>query len=212
MDCPLITMEPEAAKAKLAAYRDAQVNDVGRLYDECLAGYEKLAKGCALIDIDEAIRAGGFDEKMRPKLAIARADRPVVKLHWRGNSTTPIFDATIEENGYNSRGLRAPNLTVRVDVQRLHGQKCRHPVGGWETTDLEAFARVPMIPADVRPKRGQRKSWHILWEVEQWSDRPLAPPPRDPYLLQHIGGSLYAVLAEWNLTDLEIAVMRQVTR
>jgi hypothetical protein len=32
-------------------------------------------------------------------------------------------------------------------------------------------------------------------------------PDRDPYLLRHVGGALYAVLAAWDLTDLERAIM-----
>jgi hypothetical protein len=32
-------------------------------------------------------------------------------------------------------------------------------------------------------------------------------PPEDPALLKHIGGDLYAVLAVWNLTELERAVL-----
>src|SRR5438046_3023240 len=32
-------------------------------------------------------------------------------------------------------------------------------------------------------------------------------PPEDPALLKHIGGDLYAVVAVWNLTELERAVL-----
>lgn len=66
---------------------------------------------------------------------------------------------------------------------------------------------VPMVPADVRPS-GNLKYYFVLWEVEQWSDTSLtAVPDRDPYLLQHLAGDLYIVVAEWDLTELERAIM-----
>lgn len=41
-------------------------------------------------------------------------------------------------------------------------------------------------------------------EIEaQW--RPV--PPVDPFLLKHLGGTLYVVLAQWDLTPLEQAVL-----
>lgn len=42
----------------------------------------------------------------------------------------------------------------------------------------------------------------ILWEAE-WQ----AVPPKDPALLRHLGGDLYAVVAVWDLTELERAVL-----
>ncbi|TWT34974.1 hypothetical protein KOR42_53530 [Thalassoglobus neptunius] len=35
-------------------------------------------------------------------------------------------------------------------------------------------------------------------------------PPGDPYLLKKISGEFYAVLAEWDLTELEKAVMAEL--
>jgi hypothetical protein len=43
-----------------------------------------------------------------------------------------------------------------------------------------------------------------LWEVNQWSP---ARPPDDPVLLSPLGGDLYAVLAHWDLTEIEKMVL-----
>jgi hypothetical protein len=70
------------------------------------------------------------------------------------------------------------------------------------------YALIPMIPADVRP-RDALENCYVLWEVEHWADRPIrATPDRDPYLLKHLAGDLYAVIAEWDLTELERAIMQ----
>ena len=44
--------------------------------------------------------------------------------------------------------------------------------------------------------------YHVLWEAE-WQQ----VVPRDPFLLRHIGGDLYSVVAAWDLTDLERSVI-----
>lgn len=62
---------------------------------------------------------------------------------------------------------------------------------------------VPTIPPDVRPRRNRLHGFHVLWEVEQWDPTP----PVDPALLRHIRGELWSVVATWDLTPLERAVL-----
>jgi hypothetical protein len=50
---------------------------------------------------------------------------------------------------------------------------------------------------------GSLGNYHILCEAD-WEDVPV-----DPILLRHLSGALYAVLATWNLSPLERAVMRK---
>lgn len=72
---------------------------------------------------------------------------------------------------------------------------------------------IPLVPADVRDSvSGKLKDDHILWEAEEWHDRPLVTPPTDPYLFRHIGGSLWVVEAEWDLTEPEKAVIAGTRR
>jgi len=64
---------------------------------------------------------------------------------------------------------------------------------------------VPTIPPRHRPGRHRLHLFHVLWEVEQWT----MTPPRDPALVRHIRGDLWAVHAVWDLTELERAVLSQ---
>ena len=64
-----------------------------------------------------------------------------------------------------------------------------------------ATAIVPSIPPLHRPHDSLENYW-LLWEAE-WTR-----PPVDPALLKHLGLNLYAVLAVWDLTPLEQAVLR----
>ena len=77
---------------------------------------------------------------------------------------------------------------------------------GWHNR-AEWWALVPMIPPlGVRLAGGgsHLREHFILWEVDDWStSRPQSLPPYDPYLLRPLGGDLYAVVHEWDLTEIE---------
>jgi hypothetical protein len=59
---------------------------------------------------------------------------------------------------------------------------------------------VPIIPAPIRPTR-RLDQYHILWEAD-WQ-----AAPTDPILLQKLTGNLFVILAAWDLTELERAVL-----
>ena len=85
-------------------------------------------------------------------------------------------------------------------------------VGTWRR---EAWtAMVPIVPPKHRPPGSSTlASYLILWEADDWTWAKLPAPPRDPALLRSIGGDIYAVLAQWDLTPLEQMVLsgRQLT-
>lgn len=64
--------------------------------------------------------------------------------------------------------------------------------------DLTAI--VPIIPANLRPAKALHR-YVILWEAD-WEAVPV-----DPMLLRHLHGDLYVVLAVWDLTPVERAVL-----
>lgn len=197
MDVELIQMDPAAARERLHMYRDALKRRADAEYEAAAMGYEALAKGTPLVDIAEVFQACPVDAKGRPRLAIARADRKQVEFraegHWWGSSPTVTeyrFDAASPNGNYL--------IEVRVPVDIEVGSE--RPKTG--------FALVPMVPPDVEPRKAILRKRSILWEVEAWSDRRIgATPDRDPYLLEHVTGTLYAVVGAWDLTPLEQAVM-----
>lgn len=193
MNVQTITEPQESATAKLKAYRAQLHRRADAEYQAIAKGYEALAKGLPLIDLGAVMRDVECDEKGRPKLAIARADRRQVRFRtntWWGNRQA--FDT-------RERDVASETLYVEVDLPQFDGYRS------------DGYALVPLVPADAVERAGGRvalKNHFVLWEVEKWSDRSLrAQPDRDPYLLRHLGGDLYAVVAEWYLTDLERAVM-----
>lgn len=203
MNVATITMDRDLARAKLKAYRADLHKDSEQLYRQTEKAYEALAAGLPLLRLSQVIARAGVDLQCRPKLAICRADRKEVKvwLPWRREHW--VFESgPFDWNGSQRSQVRRSDL-LRREVRRLEpGKDCK-----------PGFAIVPMVPADVRPKTGQLKDWFILWEVEHWADRPhFATASPDPILLTHIGGDLYAVLASWDLTPIEQAILEGAMR
>lgn len=198
MNVPLIRMEPAEARDQLREYRKSLHRRADAEYVPVARGLAALADGTPILSLPLAIQAGGFDERMRPRLAIGRADRKQVEFTWR-EGRVATFSTTLP--GYQ----QTPTLVRAVDMGQEHGVLVR---GGWTDT-VRGFALVPMIPAAIRNAvRFAAHHCFILFEVEQWSDTRIgAQPDRDPYLLRHLHGDAYAVLAEWDLTPLEQLVM-----
>lgn len=91
MNVSTITMPRAEARERLRAYRRSLHRRADAEYQAAADGYAALAEGRTLINIDQAIQEGGFFEDMRPKLAIARADRRVVRFEWRADREDAEF-------------------------------------------------------------------------------------------------------------------------
>lgn len=218
MNVTTIQMEPEEAQAKLEAYRKALEGrhsaEVEEEWKAAELAYRELAKGTPLIDPFAAIRGCGWRPDGRPVLAIARADQKRCQWdiarspRWWNSEAKQMTGAWTPMawrfQAYRDRlsmwsGRRAGNLTFEVDQITLDP-----PV-----VPKHGVAMVPMVPPDVLPPRGCDLSKHfILWEVESWD----MAPPVDPMLLKPIGGNLYAVVAQWDLTDIERMIIAGTRR
>jgi len=196
MNTSNIIMERDKALEKMLACEDENHADSQEFNRACMEAYAELAEGRTLIHLSRSIQKAGLNENGMPKLAIARADRKQVYFYWGYANPVAYYDCSLNYSYYD-RAWPKLRRFVRMGTQHT-GKNYR-----------SGFALVPEIPADVRPEKGQKKDWYILWEVEKWEDKPLIPP-KDPYLLKHIRGELYAVVAEWNLTEVERAIMEEM--
>lgn len=192
MNVQSITMDPEEAAAQLEGYVKMLRRRADAEYEQVKGGLEQLAAGHALLDLGDTIRNAPVDSKGRPRLAIARSDRRQVMAYGWGTNVDFI-------TRWRGPGSESPTTRIRVDVGRPTNPM---PSG---------YALVPLVPPPglrlAGGFTGLRKHF-TLFEVEAWSDAPrLAQPDRDPYLLRHVAGELYAVIYEWDLTELERAVM-----
>lgn len=203
MNVQPITMDPGTAREKLRAVRAALHRRADGEYQALERAYAALAEGTPILSLPEAFRTAGIDEQGRPRLAIARADRRRCRFSWRAPNVGGLprtegalyFDTRADPWSLRGTGV---NLVLAVVL----GREFAPPTAVRMNAGGEAL--VPLIPPEVRNQvRFRDRDCYLLWEVETWT--PV--PDRDPMLLRHLGGDAYAVLAHWDLTDLERMVM-----
>jgi hypothetical protein len=206
-----ITMDPSKAREKVAEYLKSVRTRHNAEDNAILQGYKALARGRTIVDLPKVIRLGGCfqDGSVQqglPRIAIATASHEFVwASRWRDGSVTfrPGIIASWGPNRISNQRrkdvYRVPAGTLPTDVPEVYDtRRSRSP---W---DGSMRAMVPHVPPGLRPGHSL-DNYQILFEVEEWAMDPDAP--RDPALLKHIGGDLYAVLATWDLTPLEQSVL-----
>jgi hypothetical protein len=204
MNVETIRMDPAAAKAMIREYKRGAEANAAHEYRAVHLALHEVAKGRAIINLPHGDR---------PRLAVARADREQIRFTWSHGSTDGVFRTVNSE--LPRRGRTPANDEHRFDLGRRPHASCLRPNHSWE---IEAYAMVPMVPPRALAQarlRGMTSLGRlvILWEVETWHDSQQGvAPSRDPYLLRHLGGDLYSVLAEWDLTPLEVAVIAGTRR
>jgi hypothetical protein len=215
MDVPVIEMEAEQAKEAFQEYREAVRSTSKEKYAEArreyealdravMRGYREIAKGHALLKLSDALRHGGVEERRWegdwwqqdryvrrdfagtfPRLAVCRADARHVFCSGVQSDGTVIFRA---DEQWSRRKADEVRVEKAFDAPENHAARFHRAI-------------VPTIPPPLRPAH-KLSGYHILWEAE-WD----LSAPVDPMLLKHLGGELYAVLAVWNLSELEQAVL-----
>lgn len=199
MNVDRITMDPAEAEQQLADYRQSLRRRADEEYEAIVQGLEELTTGRDLIHLGDVIREAGKDEEGRPRFAVARADRKTVMWEQSGRNDAGEFDAR-----HRDATTQSDTLQVRVNVGR-------NPAHERWTETTRGFAIVPIVPPEGIRKIGgvsYLRGHFVLWEVEEWASRlHRSVPDRDPFLLRRLGGDLCAVVHEWDLTELERAVM-----
>ncbi len=202
MELQTIEMPQEQAKQAFLEYRQAvrsaktaTLNSEDAQIARC---YKALAEGHQVINIMDAFEQAGEDDRGLPRLAIARADDERISMYrnWSDGrvemGSQYLFPIWSRRSG---AAYRTELFSFKTSV-RSPTIKDRN---GRAVSNFTAI--VPNIPPALRPPHSLQ-NYHLLWEPK-WD----ATPPKDPALLKHLDGPLYAVLATWDLTPIEQAVL-----
>lgn len=184
-----ITMPRADARAAFIqyrrAFREAANSEQAKQDRALMQGYRAIAKGQTVIDLNQAMRGARLNEEGYPKLAICRAD---------ATHCTVSMDRTAATFYFGERTFgRSVKRQVAIPADTFEPWH-----GPYRSVRV---ALVPMIPPQFRPPY-KLEGYQLLWEAEWRKATPV-----DPMLLKHLGGALYAVLAQWDLTPLERAVL-----
>ena len=198
MDVATIKMPKHKARERFNEYAEALKTREPTPEDTAaMQGYKALADGKDVLDLFAVFRNSEGDAERRPRLAIGRAHWKFVAVG-RTEEGSAIFQETkrLGESIY-IHSKSAWHRRIRLPSGTLHNSA--RPGGGGGRENLHAI--VPTIPPTIRPPRALHR-YVILWEAE-WK----RVPPVDPLLLRQLAGGLYVILASWDLTELERAVL-----
>jgi hypothetical protein len=209
----IVTMPVAEALEKFNEYKEAL--RVGRTaHDRMMkAVYSALSKGLGVINPRAAIiKAGVTEINAHPRLAISRADRETVCFA-RQHSANQAFFSSSERFFLSRQNLDAQ----RRRDQFIFGVGQLPRIENWFSSPSAQHplytaivkATVPIVPPAHRPESTRLGEYSILWEVEKWEALPRPQrAPGDPMLLKPLGQTgLYAVMAHWDLTDIEKMVL-----
>jgi len=188
MNVSTLTISAEEASRKLDQYRATIGKRRLKEDDELESLYRTVKNGGRVLNLVSAFKQTGLNEKGEPRLAIARADWPDVWFHpCKSQGRGTFTPSAIERQRATAINIRLPRMTFEPKYL------------------IESYTRlnspVPHIPPECRPKF-KLSNYHILFEVKEWKSYP-----RDPFLLRRIGGFLFIVEAEWDLTELEAELL-----
>ena len=199
----VIEMAQEEAKEEYLKYREAlkdRVDKQHKQYEEIKKVYHSLSKGHKVIDVFDAFKRTGVNKDGEPKLAICRADHKTVRFRKQdfGSGVFYNLDEWIKE---------AVNLPSGTFPKWEHEKDANgNPkTESWTVLRERIKTGVPIIPAQFLPD-SKLENFYILWEVKDWQES--IPPKKDPFLLKRISTNLFSVLAEWDVTEVERAVLR----
>lgn len=182
MNVAKIAVDRAKARELYQAYKKHQ-HYSEPLDQEIQRTYQLIAQGRMVIQAFESIRLAGLNAERLPKLALCRADAK--DCYWRTENLRGRFLADTSwprGNMTSSKNIPFAWPMIRSDFP-------------------QGRAAVPLVPLHLRPKRGL-SNYHILWEAE-WT----RIPPHDPFLLRRIGGDMWLVVAQWDLTEVERAAL-----
>lgn len=208
-----IENDATVARQKFLEYR-AAVREHRRAEDDAMMkAYRAAAQGKRLIHLTNTIAKGGTVDIEAPDRAWARRGHTVIirvpALAVAHADAARVYTHGVDRDGSchmrDKPELGHANQRNRWDFEA--GTFSMLPEGpitdgnSWGQPRVRAI--VPHIPPLLRPSKGLG-TYLTLFEAE-WGLDPL--PPTDPALLKHVTGDIYAVVAVWDLTDLERMVL-----
>ena len=186
----------EALKANHQLEKSQMTKDLLKVY-----GFMNRYKG-KIVDVPLSFKKAGLNEDGDPRLAIARADAKTIHgTKYRDGSFLIQPDRASWKVTQSNGDIQFSAGTFSFPLVQIK----RGEYNFTEVKNERIQAPVPIIPAKLlHLVKSKLSNYSILWEVDHWKPEP----PKDPMLLRQLTPNLFGVLAVWNLTPLEKAVIR----
>jgi hypothetical protein len=225
MDLSTVEIPRKEARQSYVEYRrQAKIEadpDARRELEEMAQAFRLAAKTeLALIALTPTIARGGTvvrtlvhdkgrDTERRnhyllPRLAVTRSDAQFVFTRGiQRDGSVEFIDRVRPWHNYR-KGIYAIAAGFELPADFVAGENLSN---AWYSTAWAA--QVPIVPPKLRPRGGHvnLSNYATLWEVDDWQWMRDPAPACDPALLRHVAGDIYAVVATWDLTELERLVL-----
>ena len=199
MNVESFVMSKEEAKKLWKEYVEAcKENPEDKFLQDMKQVYNQLSCGRKVVDINTIFQRSGLTFNGEPRLAIALATEKKVRCTYSKDGTVKFLNLDAYNTRWGNNCVFAKDIDIKGIFPKIPEEKLDR-----FNSDIVLETIVPKIPASIRPK-GQLENYYVLWEVEKWK----LVPPIDPYLLRRINDNMFVVVAGWNLTELERAVMK----
>jgi hypothetical protein len=203
MEAVTLVMPRQQARQAFVEYRKAVTINRTTEDEALMRAYREIARGNPVLDLISTMKMIGLGADFYPKFAITRADQPYCFVEMSRSGAANFYESsTYRSRRSSSLVTKVPDGTFPVWSSRWESERYVL-VGRPQGWSQNATAIAPTVPPALRPK-ATLEHFHILWEAV-WQPHTA---PRDPMLLKHLGGVFYAVVAVWDLTELERAALR----
>ena len=202
-----LTVPREKAIEEYEAYKEALKKpryDHEQYLKDLKSIYGHMKHGRSIIDLWTSLTKAGLNKQGDPRLALCRADSKNVHFEKKEHGAG-VFS---RENGKPRNRWDRWKDDTKIPEGIFPPWPLKDPArtdysGNRKRNEIETI--VPIIPAKfLNALRGGLHNYHILWEVKEWKPTP----PKDPILLKKLTPNIFVVLATWNLTKLERAVIQ----
>ena len=204
MEVEQLAIPKKKAQEEYEAYKQELRYAKTQFNRDMLSFYAHMKHGGKVIDLWEAMKLAGLNKDGDPLLAITNADSPKVRFikdyTWQNNITVSNGGIFVPI-GYSYRMRQ--NHKIVIPKGFFPDWQKDPKIGSILRHEIETL--TPIVPAKIlNPLRSHKlQNYHILWEVEDWQ-----LVPKDPMLLKRITANMFLVLATWNLSKLEQAVIK----
>jgi len=209
MELEELVVERKAVEAELEnikqAIKEGYISKRTTLARDLMAVYGHLKHGGKIVDVYEAFHKAGLKEE-HPKFAIVSFDARWCYLYKKMNGGA-IFSN--ENKGRWDVHAVKGNGDVELPPDTYEWQReedKREIVGG---TRFKTVA--PMVPprvVNIASAKLTPQHYHVIFEPEVWAKSKVPRPPGDPILVKRLTPNIFGVVATWDLTKLERAVIR----
>lgn len=210
MEVETITVPEEEAKEQSRLLKqlfkeNASIAKNG-IYRDLQRVYGHMKHGGKIIDIFQVLKATGLDEDGNPRIAICRADGKKCYLSKQSDGAAIFSHVPPERWGRREARKTYKEILTPEGTFVWQDKEGKPTTRYYEIKDSEVSTIAPIIPPHIliESVKHNLKNYHILWETEDWN----VEPPRDPLLLKMITPNLFAILATWELTELERAIIK----